>query len=86
MTLTASTATDPDSTTSIESKGTVSVHTFRLSAPPPEAGLTVSVRADSLTDFELDAIEEVAGGTLANLNTDGFDFTINLAPVRCRLR
>ena len=59
----------------IESEGTVSVHTFSLSAPPPTEGLTVRVDAPSLSEFNLDAIE-VAGGTIAAVQDDGFDFTI----------
>ena len=63
-------------TTLIESENTVSVHyTFSLSAPPSEEGLTVSVSADSLDDFDLDAIE-VTGGTIAEVRDDGFDLTI----------
>ncbi|NEP19842.1 MAG: D-alanyl-D-alanine carboxypeptidase, partial [Leptolyngbya sp. SIO4C1] len=80
VSLTGSTPTEDEeaeevSTTLIESEGTVSVHTFSLSAAPPEGGLTVSVSADSLDDFDLDAIE-VQGGTIANLSDDGFDLTI----------
>ncbi|NEP18910.1 MAG: D-alanyl-D-alanine carboxypeptidase [Leptolyngbya sp. SIO4C1] len=66
---------DEESTNLIEAEGTVSVHTFSLSAPPPEGGLTVSVSADSLNDFNLDNLE-VQGGTIANLQDDGFDLTI----------
>ena len=73
--LLGSTEGDEASTTLIESEETVSVHTFILSASPPEEGLTVNVSADSLDDFDLDAIE-VQGGTIANLSDDGFDLTI----------
>ena len=66
---------DEESTTLIESEGTVSIQTFRLSAPPPEEGLTVSVSTDSLDDFDLDTIK-VTGGTIDNLRSDGFDLTI----------
>ncbi|MEL6397638.1 MAG: DVUA0089 family protein [Cyanobacteria bacterium J06626_4] len=66
---------DEESTTLIEAEEDVSVHTFNLGAPPPEGGLTVSVSADSLGDFDLDAIE-VAGGTISNVSDDGFDLTI----------
>lgn len=59
----------------IESEGTVSVHTFSLSAAPPADGLTVSVSTDSLDDFDLDAIE-VTGGTIAEVRDDSFDLTI----------
>ncbi|NEP19576.1 MAG: D-alanyl-D-alanine carboxypeptidase, partial [Leptolyngbya sp. SIO4C1] len=75
VSLAGSVEDDEESTTLIESEGTVSVHTFSLSAPPPAEGLTVSVSADSLADFDLDAIE-VTGGSIANLRDDGFDLTI----------
>ncbi len=66
---------DESSTTLIESENTVSVHTFNLSAPPSEEGLTVSVGADSLDDFDLDAVE-VTGGKIAAVRDDGFDLNI----------
>ncbi|MGD1930563.1 MAG: pre-peptidase C-terminal domain-containing protein [Leptolyngbyaceae cyanobacterium] len=75
VSLIASVEDDEDSTTLIESENTVGVHTFSLSAPPPAEGLTVSVSAPSLSDFNLDAIE-VQGGTIAAVRDDGFDFTI----------
>lgn len=59
----------------IESEGTVSVHTFIPSAPPSAEGLTVSVSAPALNEFDLDAVE-VVGGTLAEVRDDGFDLTI----------
>ena len=59
----------------VESEGTVSIHTFNVSSALPEEGLTVSVSAPSLDDFNLDAIE-VTGGTIANVSDDGFDLTI----------
>ena len=59
----------------IESEGTLSVHNFSLSAPPPAEGLTVSVNASALSEFDLDAID-VVGGTIAAVRDDGFDFTI----------
>ncbi|MEO1396045.1 MAG: amidase family protein [Cyanobacteria bacterium J06634_5] len=59
----------------IESEGTISVHTFSLSTPPPAEGLTVSVNASALSEFDLDAID-VAGGTIAAVRDDGFDLTI----------
>ena len=66
---------DDSSTTLIEAEGTLSVHTFSLGAPPSEDGLTVSVAAPSLSEFDLDAIE-VEGASIANLREDGFDLTI----------
>ena len=75
MSLTGSTQTDEESTTLTESEGTVSIHTFTLSSPPPAEGLTVSVSSDALDDFNLDAIEATSG-TISNLQEGGFDFTI----------
>ncbi|MEM9220368.1 MAG: PPC domain-containing protein [Cyanobacteria bacterium P01_F01_bin.150] len=59
----------------VESEGTVGIHTFSLSAPPPPEGLTVNVSAPNLDEFNLDAIE-VAGGTITDVSADGFNFTI----------
>jgi Ca2+-binding RTX toxin-like protein len=59
----------------IESEGTVSIHKFSLSATPPEAGVTVSVSAPNLSEFNLDAIE-VVGGEIVAVRDDGFDFKI----------
>ena len=75
VSLTGSTEADPESTTLIEAEGTVSVHTFSLSSTPPVEGLTVSINAPNLNDFDVDAIE-VQGGTIANLSNEGFDLTI----------
>ena len=75
VSLTGSTEADEDSTDLIESEGTVSVHTFSLSAPPPAEGLSVSVSAPSLDDFDLNAVE-VTGGTIAEVRSNGFDLTI----------
>ncbi len=59
----------------IESENTVSVHTFSLSSPPPAEGLTVSVDAPNLNEFDLDSIE-IEGATIAAVGDDGFDLTI----------
>ncbi|MEB3356617.1 MAG: DVUA0089 family protein [Synechococcales bacterium] len=59
----------------VESEETVSVHTFSLSSPPPAEGITVSVSAPSLGEFNLDGIE-ITGGAIAAVRDDGFDFTI----------
>ncbi|MEL6555703.1 MAG: pre-peptidase C-terminal domain-containing protein, partial [Cyanobacteria bacterium J06621_11] len=75
VSLLGATEADEDSTTLVESEGTVSLHTFILSAEPPAGGLTVSVGAAALSDFDLDAIA-VTGGAITNLRADGFDFTI----------
>ncbi|UKP00603.1 Ig-like domain-containing protein [Nostoc sp. UHCC 0870] len=59
----------------VESEGTVSVHQFSLSSPPPATGVTVSVSAPNLGEFDLGGIE-ITGGTIAAVRADGFDFTI----------
>ncbi|NJR60792.1 MAG: peptidase [Cyanobacteria bacterium CRU_2_1] len=59
----------------IETEETVSKHTFSLSATPPEGGVTVSVSAPNLADFNLDEIV-VEGGEIGEVRADGFDFTI----------
>ncbi|MGD1921332.1 MAG: TIGR03118 family protein, partial [Pleurocapsa sp.] len=41
----------------IESEGTVSVHNFNLSTTPPEDGIYVTVTAEGVEEFDLDAIE-----------------------------
>ena len=41
----------------VEAEGTVSTHTFSLSAPPPEEGVTVTVTAEGLSEFDPAAIE-----------------------------
>ncbi|MEL7039549.1 MAG: pre-peptidase C-terminal domain-containing protein, partial [Cyanobacteria bacterium J06592_8] len=61
--------------TLVEEEETVSLHTFSLSAPPPPEGLTVSVSADSLDEFDLDQIQ-VSGGEIAGVRDDGFDLSI----------
>ncbi len=61
--------------TLIESEGTVSIHTFNVSAEIPSEGITVSVSAPDLSEFDLDAIN-VTGGSIAAVRNDGFDFTI----------
>ena len=75
MSLAGSTEGDEESTALVESEGTVSVHTFSLSARPPADGLTVTVNAPNLDDFNLDAIE-VIGGTIAEVRDGEFDLTI----------
>ena len=75
VSLSGSTEADENSTNLIETEGTVSVHTFSLSAPPTEEGLTVTVNAPNLDDFDLDAID-VQGGTIAEVRDGGFDLTI----------
>ena len=72
--LTAATVDDADSTTLIESEGTVGVLNLSLGALPTE-GLTVSISTEALAEFDTAAIE-VAGGTLAAVRDDGFDVTL----------
>ncbi|MGD1930560.1 MAG: pre-peptidase C-terminal domain-containing protein [Leptolyngbyaceae cyanobacterium] len=72
---TAATVDDADSTSLIESQGTVGVLTLSLGAPPPETGLTVSVSTNALAEFDTETIE-VAGGTLAAVRENGFDVTL----------
>ncbi|MEL7355538.1 MAG: DVUA0089 family protein [Cyanobacteria bacterium J06560_6] len=40
----------------VESESTVSLHTFSLSAPPPEEGITVTVQTPGLADFDASAV------------------------------
>ncbi|MEB3278815.1 MAG: pre-peptidase C-terminal domain-containing protein, partial [Lyngbya sp.] len=63
--------------TLIESESTVGVHTFSLSSPPPEEGITISVSAPMLSEFDLDSIE-VMGGEIVSVNEglDGFEFKL----------
>ncbi|KKD36899.1 hypothetical protein WN50_17270 [Limnoraphis robusta CS-951] len=63
--------------TLIESETTVGVHTFSLSSPPPEEGVTISVSAPMLAEFDLDSIE-VIGGEIVSVNEglDGFEFKL----------
>ncbi|WP_228025376.1 PPC domain-containing protein [cf. Phormidesmis sp. LEGE 11477] len=75
LSLTGSTQDDDESTTLVEAEGTVSVHTFSLGAPPPVEGLTVSVSAPNLREFDVEALE-ITGGTIADVRDDGFDLTI----------
>ncbi|MEO1396049.1 MAG: pre-peptidase C-terminal domain-containing protein [Cyanobacteria bacterium J06634_5] len=82
--LTGSTEDEEESNTLIESENTVSVHTFSLGAPPPAEGLVVRVSAPSLSDFDVEAIETV-GGSISELRSDGFDFTITEQEATIRL-
>ncbi|MCC5602100.1 pre-peptidase C-terminal domain-containing protein [Nostoc favosum] len=59
----------------VESEATVSLHTFSLSATPPEAGVTVSVRAPNLGEFNLDGIV-IEGGEIVAVRNNGFDLKI----------
>ena len=59
----------------IESEGSVGTISLSLGAPPPAAGLTVSLSSDSLADFDTEAIE-VEGGTLAAVRENGLDITL----------
>ena len=68
-------STSPD--VLVEAEGTVSVHTFEVSTAPPADGITVTVDAPNLSEFDLSQIA-VTGGAIAGVNADGtgFDFTI----------
>ncbi|MEM8827919.1 MAG: pre-peptidase C-terminal domain-containing protein [Cyanobacteria bacterium P01_G01_bin.19] len=70
--------------TLVEAEGTVSVHEFSVSSPLPADGLTVSVDAPNLDDFDLDAIE-VEGGSIAAVTADGFDLTLTEQSVTVNL-
>ncbi|MEB3356616.1 MAG: serine hydrolase [Synechococcales bacterium] len=80
----AATENDPESTTLIESEGSIGVLTLSLSAPPPFEGVTVSVSAPSLSEFDVETIE-AAGGTIAAVRDDGFDITISEQQATIRL-
>lgn len=59
----------------VEAEGTVSVHTFTLSTTPPEGGITVSVSAPNIGEFDLEGVV-ITGGTISAVREDGFDLTI----------
>jgi len=59
----------------VESEGTVSVHEFTVSTAPPADGITVSVEAPNLSEFDLSQIM-VTGGAISGVTDTGFDFTI----------
>ena len=68
----------------IESEGSVGTLSLSLGAPPPAAGITVSLSADALADFDIAAIT-VEGGTLAAVRDDGLDITITEQEATVRL-
>ncbi|MCC5623389.1 pre-peptidase C-terminal domain-containing protein, partial [Nostoc sp. CHAB 5715] len=68
----------------VESEGTVSLHTFSLSATPPSAGVTVSVNAPNLREFNLDGIV-IEGGEIASVRNNGFDFKITAKDATIKL-
>ncbi|MEM9212790.1 MAG: PPC domain-containing protein [Cyanobacteria bacterium P01_F01_bin.150] len=59
----------------IESEGSVGTLSLNLGAPPPAAGITVSVSSDSFADFNVDAIT-ATGGTIVAVGDDGFDVNL----------
>ncbi|MEM1280959.1 MAG: DVUA0089 family protein, partial [Cyanobacteria bacterium P01_H01_bin.152] len=59
----------------IESEGSVGTLSLSLGAPPPAEGVTVTLSADSLADFDTEAIE-VEGGTLAAVRENELDITL----------
>ncbi|MEM1281753.1 MAG: PPC domain-containing protein, partial [Cyanobacteria bacterium P01_H01_bin.152] len=68
----------------IESEDSVGTLSLSLSAPPPAAGLTVSLSTDALADFDQTAIE-VDGGTIAALRENGLDVTLTAREATVRL-
>ncbi|MEA5621261.1 Ig-like domain-containing protein, partial [Cronbergia sp. UHCC 0137] len=61
--------------TLIETAGTVSRHTFTLTAPPAAEGVVVSVSTPNLSEFDLAGIS-VTGGTIVGVRVDGFDLSM----------
>jgi uncharacterized protein (TIGR03118 family) len=68
----------------VESAGTVSVHTFNLSATPPTEGVTVAVSAPNLSEFDLSRIQ-VEGGSITAVRSNGFDLKISSKTATIRL-
>jgi DNA-directed RNA polymerase subunit E'/Rpb7 len=60
----------------IESENTKSIHTFDLTAPLPEDGVTVQVNAPNLNEFDLEAVA-VTGGEITEVTDTGFLLNIN---------
>ncbi|MEL7039551.1 MAG: serine hydrolase [Cyanobacteria bacterium J06592_8] len=59
----------------VEAENPTSLLTFNLTAIPPEDGITVSVEAPNLSEFEADAIA-ITGGEITNLTETGFSLNI----------
>ncbi len=61
----------------VEADGTVSVHTFEASTTPPAEGITVTVSAPNLSEFDLSQIA-ATGGEIVGVNAagTGFEFKI----------
>ena len=55
----------------VESEDDTGILTFNLTAIPPEGGVTVSVEADNLTEFDADEIA-VTGGEITEVTDTGF--------------
>ncbi|NJL61680.1 MAG: peptidase [Methylacidiphilales bacterium] len=68
----------------VESEGTVSEHKFTLSATPPKEGITISVKAPNLSEFNLDGIV-VEGGKIVAVRNGGFDFNITAKDATIKL-
>ncbi len=75
-------STEPEAL--IESEQTVSVHNFSLSVAPPTEGVTVTVSAPNLSEFDLDGIV-VEGGEIAAVRDDGFDFKLTAQDAKISL-
>ena len=59
----------------IEADGTISVHTFSLSSDVPAEGVTISVSAPNLDEFDLTQLA-VGGGEIVEVRADGFDLKL----------
>ncbi|MEM8827920.1 MAG: pre-peptidase C-terminal domain-containing protein [Cyanobacteria bacterium P01_G01_bin.19] len=61
----------------IESEATVANVNLSLSAPPPEEGVTVTISAPEMIEFNPDTLE-ATGGELVSATPDNTSFTFNL--------
>ena len=63
----------------IESEGTVANINLNLSVAPPEEGITVSVTAPEILEFDLESLEVIGGEIIVPpVASDLFGFTVNL--------
>ncbi|NJM56788.1 MAG: hypothetical protein HC857_04205 [Synechococcales cyanobacterium RU_4_20] len=60
----------------IETENTASVHTLSLSAPPPAGGLTVTVQAPSLGEFDTAGLVLSSGVTVTDVRLGEFDILL----------
>jgi Ca2+-binding RTX toxin-like protein len=68
-------AANYESGTLIESAGTISTHTFALSAKPPAGGITIFVKSDNLSDFDFTKAE-ITGAKVVGFTATGFNLNI----------